>query len=868
MKAASSYGLILVLAGMAALAQTNSMPMPAQARLPIVAPASQRLTSTRATLSSPPQRRSAKPLTSNGPEQVLYAFQGGTDGQYPSGVIFDSSGNLYGTTEYGGTGTCTSAGINGCGTVFELSPNGSGGWTKTTLYNFQGGTDGEYPYGGVVFDQAGNLYGATIDGGANSNGTVFELSPNGGGSWAETILYSFGATSSDGEGPVGALTFDQSGNLYGATLTGGNPTCDHDGFQSCGTVFELSPNGSGGWSETTLFAFPTGDSGGYGPNGGLIFDHSGNLYGTTPDGGANSCEGSGGCGTAFEVSPNGSGPWTETLLYSFGASSDDGIFPLGGVIFDQSGNLYGTTEETGSAYTYGAGTVFQLSPNGSGGWTETILHNFQLTNDGNGPSGVLIFDQSGNLYGTTYAGGNAVCPNSCGTAFELSPNGSGGWDETILYEFQGGSDGGGPAAGVIFDQSGHLYGTTQLGGGSASCTGGCGTVFEISRESFAAIAPTSVGFGNQNDGTTSAAATATLTNTGNLPFTVSSIAITGANSAEFGQTNNCTILGASATCTIDVTFSPSSAGAASATLTVTENAPDSSLSVSLTGTGTGAITVSLSSVTFPGQYVGTSGLNQNVQLTNNGPNVLTITSVAATPSSDFSALSACGNSLSVGASCSIGVFFDPSASGTRTGTLTITDSAPGSPQVVALTGTGEDFSMAASAPSQTVSPGQTATYSLTVTPLGGFKQSVQLSCSGASAGATCTVSPSAATLNGSASQAVTVTVAAAGMSAGLVSPAGLKLARNSLGAWLALPGIFGFVVIVLPAGSRRVKYRGGLCALTLLCLLTLALILMMPACGGASTGGSAATYHVTVTGAFTSGGTTLTHATTLTLIVQ
>jgi uncharacterized repeat protein (TIGR03803 family) len=436
------------------------------------------------------RRGNAKSQVQNGPEQIPYTFQGGSDGGTPSGTpIFDPSGRLYGVTQFGGGGACSTNGNTGCGTVFKLSPNSSGSWTESIIYSFQGGNDGAQPSAGLIFDQAGNLYGTTLAGGVYSSGTVFELSPNGGGPWTETILYSFGSSNSDGAEPQG-LIFDKSGNLYGTTLSGGNHECDHDGSASCGTVFELSPDGSGGWAETIIFSFPNGDGGGFWPNPGLIFDQSGNLYGTTSQGGAFVCMGSGGCGTVFELSPSGGGGWTETLLYSFGAGND-GISPGAGMTFDQSGNLYGTTLQGGPACVgYGGvglcGTVFKLSPSKSGGWTETILYSFRGGGDGATPASVLIFDQAGNLYGTTALGGeqNTNCGFlACGAVFELTPSGSGGWTETILYRFQGGNDGSnanGPPSAVIFGRSGNLYGTTSTGGGTGCNHVGCGVVFEIS----------------------------------------------------------------------------------------------------------------------------------------------------------------------------------------------------------------------------------------------------------------------------------------------------------------------------------------------------------------------------------------------------
>ncbi|MGB6677132.1 MAG: choice-of-anchor tandem repeat GloVer-containing protein, partial [Terriglobales bacterium] len=181
------------------------------------------------------RHRNAKSQVQNGPEQVLYAFQGGTDGSSPSsGLIFDAAGNLYGETEGGGA--------YGGGTVFELSPSSNGGWTETVLYSFQGGSDGSEPSDGLVFDQAGNLYGTTLYGGANGGGTAFELSPNSNGGWTETVLYSFDANN-QASTPQGVI-FDQKGNLYGTAL--GLVGCGYKGDEYCGAVFELSPNSNGG----------------------------------------------------------------------------------------------------------------------------------------------------------------------------------------------------------------------------------------------------------------------------------------------------------------------------------------------------------------------------------------------------------------------------------------------------------------------------------------------------------------------------------------------------------------------------------------------------------------------------------------------
>jgi uncharacterized repeat protein (TIGR03803 family) len=820
------------------------------------------------------RRRNAKAQVQNGPEQILYTFQGGSDGQNPGGgLIFDSSGNLYGTTEYGGDGACTYGIDDGCGTVFELSHNGNGGWTETILYSFQCCTDGNSPDSGLIFDQAGNLYGTTAVGGTYDQGTVFELTPNSNGGWTETLLYSFSDEIAL-EVPQGVI-FDQKGNLYGTASEAGE--CGH--FATCGGVFELSPSTNEGWTETSLYTFQP--SGGWGPSPGLVVDRVGNLYGTTYRGGSNDCnvDENGGCGTVFELSPNGSGGWSEITLYSFQGGSD-GASPEAGLIFDQSGNLYGTTQlggGTGCSGT-GCGTVFELSPIAGGGWTENVLYSFEAGGDGNYPEAGLIFDDNGNLYSTS-GGGDSAClmrnGYGCGTVFEFSPNGSGGWTELSLYKFQAGNDGEIPLSGLILDQTGNLYGTTDYGGATGCGVDefGCGVVFEISRGAFAKLSPTSLAFGNETVGITTSPQVATLANIGNLPFNITSIQITGANSSDFAQTNNCPpSLGANSSCSINVTFTPTALGNDSASLVVADTAPGGVQTVALTGTGSAfMVTVSPSNLTFPAQYVGTAGLNQNVQLKNNGPTNLTISSVVASPSSDFSQLSTCGNSLIVGASCSIGVFFDPSTSGTRNGTLTINDNAPGSPQIVPLTGTGQDFTLAPSSSSTaTVAPGQAAKYTVAVAPGGGFNQSVTLSCTGAPAKSSCAVSPSSVTLNGAASAPIAVTVTTAGTSASLAHPSDLPPGGDRLALWLAFSGLPGLVLL----GSRPRRQHGRtFYGVALLCVLFITMT--WSACGGgdgtASGGGSgtpAGTYNLTVMGTFSSGSANLVHSTKLTLVVQ
>ena len=400
--------------------------------------------------------------------------------------------------------------------IFMLAP-GAGSQVKyKTIHKFRtGGADGKLPLAGLVFDPAGNLYGTTYFGGAYGYGVAFRLSPNGDGSWAESVVHSFTA-GADGGFPWAGLVFDQAGNLYGTTGGGGNKSCSYD--YGCGVVFELTPNADGSWTESVLYTFTGGSDGEY-PRVGLIFDQAGNLYSTTANGGAY------GYGVVFKLAPNADGGWTESVLHSFTGGSDTN-YPGGGLIFDAAGNLYGTGggvnggngpsglifDAAGNLYGTtgvagdGAGVAFKLSPNSNGGWKEKVLHQFtggkdgngvafkltpnsngswkekvlhQFTGgkDGNGPSG-LTLAPAGNLYGTTHFGGNSGCdPVGCGVVFMLTADSNGGWHEKELHAFSD-DPGGWPEAGVILDAAGNLYGTTS-DYDEGGCYGACGSVFEI-----------------------------------------------------------------------------------------------------------------------------------------------------------------------------------------------------------------------------------------------------------------------------------------------------------------------------------------------------------------------------------------------------
>ncbi|MGD0162303.1 MAG: choice-of-anchor tandem repeat GloVer-containing protein [Candidatus Sulfotelmatobacter sp.] len=419
-------------------------------------------------------------------EQVIYRFQGGSDGYNPSGdLLADKAGNFYGTTVEGGTGGSCGYDQNGCGTVFEVSPPAQPGdpWVETVLYRFTGDSDGYWPTAALVADKNGNLYSTTYGGGTRDHGTIFELkrpsSP--GAPWIHRVLYNFqGVPSGSGDGDgsePGGMVFDAAGNLYGTTNGGGFCT-EFEGLSNCyGSVFELAaPSTAGGaWTESVAYRFSTSGNSFSNPHGGVIFDKNGNLYGTTYVGGAFA-------GGVFELMPPSApgSAWTETTLDNF--NSIDGGGPNGSLVFDGAGNLYGTTLIGGAA---NAGTVFELSPPASpgGAWTETVLYSFQSSGDGNSPLANVIFDRSGNLFSTDWMGGEF----NRGTVFQLTPPSNGGeWTETTLHNFGSGNDGQEPNGGVIWGRDGALYGTTTQGGSAVSeqCkldgyAWSCGVVFRI-----------------------------------------------------------------------------------------------------------------------------------------------------------------------------------------------------------------------------------------------------------------------------------------------------------------------------------------------------------------------------------------------------
>jgi len=369
--------------------------------------------------------------------KVIYSFDGGTDGEYiDSDLVMDSAGNIFGASVQGGD--------FGGGTVFELSPYGDG-WTHTVLYSFTGGADGGEPYKGVTLDAQGNLYGSAVTGGSGLGceggcGVVYKLTKSG-KSWVQSVIYNFNG-GDDGSGPGSGVTFDKNGTLYGMTPTGG--------VYGLGVIYQLKPDVNGNWKFSVLHAFTGGADGATGSAGRLILDKNGNLYGVATAGGAN------GKGVAFRLTRAASGQVFLQTLYAFKGQPDAG-FPYGGLTFDASGNLYGTTYYDGKN---NLGAVYELISH-NGAWSERVLYSFEGGSDGSNSLSNLVIDGVGNLYGTTSEGG-AGC--SCGVIFNLAPGEHGKWTESVVYRFQGAPDGGFAYNGMVGDTAGNFYGTTVHGG--------------------------------------------------------------------------------------------------------------------------------------------------------------------------------------------------------------------------------------------------------------------------------------------------------------------------------------------------------------------------------------------------------------------
>lgn len=384
--------------------------------------------------------------------ELLHSFTFGVDGALPSAplVVNDAGSVIYGTAEGGG--------ISNHGNVFQLV-RASQGWKGTVLHGFGESNDGWYPDAAVIFDRKGNMYGTTSEGGPFGFGTVFEMSRKPDGGWTESILHAFSIYTANT--PEAPLIFDQQGNLYGTTLNGGI---------AWGTVFQMTPPSSPGgqWTENVIYNFTDTNDGAY-PSSALLIDKQSNLYGTSYFAGIHDG------GTVYELKRTTTG-WEEITLYEF-QSGDDGAHPSGPLATDGKGNLYGTTDDAGAGR---CGVVFKLAYS-HGAWVDSTLYSFNCGPDGANPWGGVSFDRLGNLYGTTSQGG----AYGYGTVFKLSQNPDGTWSETALYTFTNGADGTYPRQGVVPDRLGRLYGVAT--GGAPPCS--CGTVFEMQPATFAPGAP-------------------------------------------------------------------------------------------------------------------------------------------------------------------------------------------------------------------------------------------------------------------------------------------------------------------------------------------------------------------------------------------
>jgi uncharacterized repeat protein (TIGR03803 family) len=385
---------------------------------------------------------------------VIHQFSDGADGGAPIvGLTVAANDKFYGSASDGGQ--------LGAGTVFQLQLRNSG-WILTPLSTFSFVNENSIgPDSRVLVGSDSSLYGTTYSQGVHGCqdnlgcGLVYKLRPllnvcrSALCYWTSTVLYTFSGNA-DGAYPEGDLIFGRTGVLYGTTFAGGNSGCQSGTHDNCGVVYSLTTAGAYG----SIYTFQ-GGSDGSSPASGVIEDQAGNLYGTTSQGGGQGCSGQG-CGTVFELSPNGSG-WTETILYRFQGTTD-GSSPMAGLIFDSAGNLYGTTETGGAG---GGGTAFELTSSG-GQWTFHLLFGFTAPGQGQslpGPHASLAMDAAGNLYGTTMYDGAA----GHGAIFKLTFSG-GGWNYTSLHDFTGGTDGGEPTSNVVFDSQGNLYGTASAAG--------------------------------------------------------------------------------------------------------------------------------------------------------------------------------------------------------------------------------------------------------------------------------------------------------------------------------------------------------------------------------------------------------------------
>jgi hypothetical protein len=862
-------------------------------------------------------------LNPSGSALVYSTYLGGSGGDQGNAIAVDGAGDAYVSgqtqssdfpvtagafqTTYSGAGCGAGCGVNSF--VTKLNPDGSALVYSTYL----GGSVNDYGHG-IALDASGDAYvtGKTqstnfpVTAGAFqtvcnacsvvgaspvlTNAFITELNPA--GSSLAYSTYLGGSGNNVGGDTANGIAVDSSGNAYvaGLTYSSNFPTTPGAFQTTCGGPCSPPPYSDGGTGFITKLN-PTGSALVYSTylHGssqetiqGIAIDAAGNAYvtgftdsydfPTTPNAFQTACvpDPDGGCnGGVFMTKMNSAGSAVIYSSFLMGVGEDVFSLPIGnGIAVDAGGNAYvtGVNEDSDFPTTPGAfqttlfstvaGNAFVtkfsfvlLSPpslsfaNQVIGTTSASQSTTLTDGSANPVTGITVTitgTNSSDFSQTNNCGSSLAVGASCNINVTFTPTAAGSRSATVS----------------VSDTASNSPQTAALSGtGTSTMT----------------VTPSSLNFGFQAMGVPSTPQTVSLTNAGNVAVTITSIGISGTNSSNFAETNNCPAsLAPKGSCTINVTFTPTVTGSFSASLSVTFNASGSPQMVSLTGDGP-ALTLSPASVTFPGEYVGTSGLPQTVTVTNTAGFAVDITSVTTTLP-DFGTLNACGSTVAAGSSCAIGVFFDPTASGTRTGTLKVSDNVDGGAGTVGLSGPGQDFSLTPSSSSDTVAPGQTANYTVSVASAGGFSQTVTLSCSGAPAMSTCSVSPNSVALKGSGSVPVNVTVTTAGGSASLTVPNGISPSNTRLALLVSLSGLSGFVV--LGGGRRRRFYKRQkevIRGLVVLCVIGLGVT--WSACGGGSgNGGSggtpAGTYNVTVSGSFTSGPTTLTHNTKLTLVVQ
>jgi hypothetical protein len=512
------------------------------------------------------------------------------------------------------------------------------------------------------------------------------------------------------------------------------------------------------------------------------------------------------------------------------------------------------------------GGVSVLLGNGEGTFSSPV--NYLV---GNGPTGIAVNDLNADgILDIVVANDDIIIPSPYNNLAILLGNGDGTFQSSLNYSII--SSGNALPSGILvadFNGDGKLDMAIPLND--------VGNVKIVLQGTFPvmSLSANESSFGDQLIGSNSSVQI-TLTDSGTAALTISSIAVSGTNSANFTESNNCGgIVAVGSNCTITISFVPTVPGALSASLLITSNAVGGAQTITLTGTALGPVAnISPSSITFPSQIVGSSGLPQNITLANLGTAAIIITNVSVS-ATDFGVVNACGSTVSAGSSCTIGVFFDPTISGARAGTLTITDNSLDSPQTVTLAGTGQAFSLGpTSSSTATIAAGQTANYTLSVTPGGGFNQTITLTCSGAPALSVCQVSPSLASLNGTSSTPIAVVVTTTAPKQGFLLPFGFRFS-NPENAPIVLIGLcLGTVAVISVVGWHRKQRFLRLRAIATAILLTASMYVSScggggsPSGGGGSPGTPVGSYTITVSGTFASGSTTLNYVTKLTLIVQ